>query len=129
MLQIEHHPYLSQEPLVAVARAFDIKITAYSSFGPQSFVELGMDKGVDSLLKNKTINEIAERNKKSPSLALPIRARVASHQPHLFCFQALLRSSSDGQLSARSRSSRRATTREGSPRTSTTPASICRRRT
>jgi D-xylose reductase len=39
-LQIEHHPYLVQGELVKVAQENGIAVTAYSSFGPQSFVEL-----------------------------------------------------------------------------------------
>src|SRR5690349_5368685 len=39
-LQIEHHPYLVQPDLVALAAELNITVTAYSSFGPQSFIEL-----------------------------------------------------------------------------------------
>lgn len=39
-LQIEHHPYLAQPELIKVAQENRIAVTAYSSFGPQSFVEL-----------------------------------------------------------------------------------------
>ncbi|KAL1864915.1 hypothetical protein VTK73DRAFT_5601 [Phialemonium thermophilum] len=39
-LQIEHHPYLVQPGLVAMAQEHGIAVTAYSSFGPQSFLEL-----------------------------------------------------------------------------------------
>ena len=39
-LQIEHHPYLVQPGLVELAKELKIAITAYSSFGPQSFLEL-----------------------------------------------------------------------------------------
>lgn len=39
-LQIEHHPYLVQAELVQMAQERGIAVTAYSSFGPQSFLEL-----------------------------------------------------------------------------------------
>ncbi|UKZ83259.1 hypothetical protein TrVFT333_011066 [Trichoderma virens FT-333] len=39
-LQIEHHPYLVQPDLVTMAQENGIIVTAYSSFGPQSFLEL-----------------------------------------------------------------------------------------
>ncbi|RKU42415.1 NAD(P)H-dependent D-xylose reductase (XR) [Coniochaeta pulveracea] len=39
-LQIEHHPYLVQAELLQMARENKIAVTAYSSFGPQSFLEL-----------------------------------------------------------------------------------------
>lgn len=35
VLQVELHPYLSQEPLVKLVKLLGIAITAYSSFGPQ----------------------------------------------------------------------------------------------
>lgn len=35
VLQIELHPYLTQEGIVALAKELGIAITAYSSFGPQ----------------------------------------------------------------------------------------------
>lgn len=34
VLQVEIHPYLSQEPLVKLAHLYGIAVTAYSSFGP-----------------------------------------------------------------------------------------------
>jgi D-xylose reductase len=39
-LQIEHHPYPVQLELVQMAQENGITIIAYSSFGPQSFLEL-----------------------------------------------------------------------------------------
>jgi len=35
VLQVELHPYLTQEPLVNLVKLLGIQITAYSSFGPQ----------------------------------------------------------------------------------------------
>jgi len=70
VLQIEHHPYLTQEPLVKLANAFGIAITAYSSFGPQSFVELNMDKSATMLLEHSAITSIAGEHKKTPAQVL-----------------------------------------------------------
>lgn len=39
-LQIEHHPYLVQPQLIAMAQEEGIVVTGYSTFGPQSFLEL-----------------------------------------------------------------------------------------
>ncbi|WWC61505.1 uncharacterized protein I303_104089 [Kwoniella dejecticola CBS 10117] len=38
VLQVELHPYLAQPNLVRLAQAFNIHVTAYSSFGPVSWV-------------------------------------------------------------------------------------------
>lgn len=71
VLQIEHHPYLTQEPLIKLCNDHNIKVTAYCSFGPQSWVELNMSKGATSLLTdNPTINKIVKETGKSESLFL-----------------------------------------------------------
>ncbi|MCJ1288411.1 NAD(P)H-dependent D-xylose reductase (XR) [Xylographa opegraphella] len=71
-LQIEHHPYLTQEGLVKLAQANNMAVTAYSSFGPQSFLELEMQRAKDTplLFDNKTIKGIAEKHGKSPAQVL-----------------------------------------------------------
>ena len=65
VLQIELHPYLTQQPLVDLCKILGIAVTAYSSFGPQSYVELGADKGAPSLLEHNAIADIAKAHKKS----------------------------------------------------------------
>ena len=65
VLQVELHPFLTQEGLVKYCKLLNIAVTAYSSFGPQSYVELGVDKGVGSLLEHNTISSIASKNGKS----------------------------------------------------------------
>ncbi|KAF8528304.1 NADP-dependent oxidoreductase domain-containing protein [Gautieria morchelliformis] len=68
VLQIEHHPYLTQEQLVDFAtKTHGMAITAYSSLGPQSYVELGGDQGVESLQKHPTITAIAKAHSRSPA--------------------------------------------------------------
>ncbi|ODV92423.1 hypothetical protein CANCADRAFT_86708 [Tortispora caseinolytica NRRL Y-17796] len=61
VLQIEHHPYLTQPALLKLAKQKNIAVTGYSSFGPQSFLELKSTKAenVVSLFKHPLINEIA----------------------------------------------------------------------
>lgn len=71
-LQIEHHPYLTQEGLVKLAHDEGIAVTAYSSFGPQSFLELDMQQAKDTplLFDNPTIKEIAQKHGKTPAQIL-----------------------------------------------------------
>ena len=70
VLQVELHPYLTQEPLVNLCKTFGIAITAYSSFGPQSYLELGVDKGVVGLLEHDDVIAIGKAYKKSKPPAI-----------------------------------------------------------
>jgi D-xylose reductase len=49
VLQIEHHPYLVQQPLLNLANSLEIAVTAYCSFGPASWIELGVSQNIRSL--------------------------------------------------------------------------------
>ncbi|KAJ9623851.1 hypothetical protein H2204_011037 [Knufia peltigerae] len=74
-LQIEHHPYLVQPELVELAREENIAITAYSSFGPQSFLELppafrARAKDVPLLFDVDIVREAAARVGKTPAQVL-----------------------------------------------------------
>lgn len=68
-LQIEHHPYLTQEKLLEYCKINDIQVVAYSSFGPQSFVDLGQDlaKNTPPLFDHPVIKKIAEAHHVSTS--------------------------------------------------------------
>ena len=71
-LQIEHHPYLTQQPLIDMCKEKGIHVTAYSSFGPQSFLELDMQhaKDVPLLFDNKAVKSIADKHGKTPAQVL-----------------------------------------------------------
>jgi len=71
-LQIEHHPYLVQPTLLELAKSEGIAVTAYSSFGPQSFIELEWQKAKDTpiLFDHPTIVAIADKHKKTPAQVL-----------------------------------------------------------
>jgi D-xylose reductase len=71
-LQVEHHPYLVQQNLVTLAKAEGIAVTAYSSFGPQSFIELDWQKAHDTpvLFQHDVITTIATKVGKTPSQVL-----------------------------------------------------------
>jgi len=70
VLQIEHHPYLVQQPLLNLANGLGMAITAYCSFGPASWVELDMHLHVPSLFEHNNINAIAQKHGKNASQIL-----------------------------------------------------------
>lgn len=65
VLQVEIHPYLTQDALVQYCKRIGLAITAYSSFGPQGYVEIDAHKGAGSLLEHSAITSIAEKSGKS----------------------------------------------------------------
>ncbi|KAJ5497875.1 hypothetical protein LT330_002834 [Penicillium expansum] len=71
-LQIEHHPYLTQTRLVDYAQKEGIAVTAYSSFGPLSFIELDLKHAKDTplLFEHATITAIAEKHGRTPAQVL-----------------------------------------------------------
>ncbi|KAI5958497.1 GRE3 [Candida pseudojiufengensis] len=72
VLQIEHHAYLQQPRLVEYVQSQGIAITAYSSFGPQSFLELKSKKALDTptLFDHDVIKAIAKAHNKTPAQIL-----------------------------------------------------------
>ncbi|CEG74894.1 Putative 4-dihydromethyl-trisporate dehydrogenase [Rhizopus microsporus] len=71
VLQIELHPYLPQENLCKWVKAQGIHITAYSSFGPASYVTLGEHgKQAPSLLDHDIVNSVANKHKVSAGQVL-----------------------------------------------------------
>lgn len=72
VLQIEHHPYLVQQNLLTLAKEHGIAVTAYSSFGPQSFIECDMKLAADTplLFDHPVINKAAEKHGKTPAQVL-----------------------------------------------------------
>lgn len=70
--QIEHHPYLVQPNLITMLQENNIVVTAYSSFGPQSFVELDNVRAVDAqpLFEHNAVTTIAEKHGKTPAQVL-----------------------------------------------------------
>ncbi|OKL59670.1 putative NAD(P)H-dependent D-xylose reductase xyl1 [Talaromyces atroroseus] len=71
-LQIEHHPYLQQKGLVKYVQEEGIVVTAYSSFGPLSFIELNMDSAHSTppLLEHEVIKSAAAKHGKTPAQIL-----------------------------------------------------------
>jgi D-xylose reductase len=71
-LQIEHHPFLVQPELLNLAKKEGIAVTAYSSFGPASFLEFNMQHAakLTPLIEDATIRSIAAKYNRDPSQVL-----------------------------------------------------------
>lgn len=71
-LQIEHHPYLQQKKLIKYVQNEGIVITAYSSFGPLSFIELNMDSAhnTPTLFEHNVITSAASKHGKTAAQVL-----------------------------------------------------------
>lgn len=67
MLQIESHPYLTQERLIRLAQSYDLAVTAFSPLGAGSYVELSMASDQDSVLNQPVVREIARRVQRTPA--------------------------------------------------------------
>jgi len=70
VLQVELHPYLTQEPLLRLTKTLGIAVTAYSSFGPQSYLELGFKGNVTPLFKQDTVVSVARAHERDPAQVL-----------------------------------------------------------
>ena len=67
LLQIESHPYLTQEKLIRQAKQYGLEVTAFSPLGSLSYVELEMADQNESILDQLKVKEIAERLNCSPA--------------------------------------------------------------
>lgn len=67
VLQVETHPYLTQERLVRFAAQNDIAVTAFSPLGAGSYVTLGMAQLGQSALEDPVVREIADRIGATPA--------------------------------------------------------------
>ena len=67
VLQVEMHPYLTQERLVRFATGHGIAVTAFSPLGAGSYVQLGMAQTTQSVLEHPVVGEIAERVAATPA--------------------------------------------------------------
>jgi len=65
VLQVESHPYLTQDKLLRFCREEQIACTAFSPLGALSYHELGMADREDSLLQLATIQAIAAAHDKT----------------------------------------------------------------
>jgi len=67
VLQIELHPFLTQEKLVRFARESGLAVTAFSPLGAQSYFSLGMAEPNESVLDHPTIRDLAWLHGRTPA--------------------------------------------------------------
>lgn len=67
VLQVELHPYLTQEKLLRYCRLEKIAVTAFSPLGAPSYFSLGMAKPEESALDHRTVHAIAVRLGRTPA--------------------------------------------------------------
>jgi len=66
VLQVELHPYLTQEKLLRFCQDNGVAVTGFSPLGAPSYVPLGMAKAEDSVLEQPVVKAAAKRLGKTP---------------------------------------------------------------
>ncbi|MEL6877380.1 MAG: aldo/keto reductase, partial [Pseudomonadota bacterium] len=67
MLQVEAHPFLTQEKLIRCAGGYGIPVTAFSPLGAQSYFELDMASKDESVLGSAPVMVAADAHGKTPA--------------------------------------------------------------
>ncbi len=67
MLQIESHPYLTQERLIRLAHNYELPVTAFSPLGALSYLALDMATENESVLLQEPVLKAASRHNKTPA--------------------------------------------------------------
>jgi len=70
VLQVELHPHLTQEKLLRYCQQEEIAVTAFSPFGAQSYVSIGMADANENLLEEPVVVGIGQQIQKSPAQVL-----------------------------------------------------------
>lgn len=66
-LQIESHPYLTQERLIRLAKDYGLSVTTFSPLGALSYLELQMADALESVLTQDVVVNAAQRVNKTPA--------------------------------------------------------------
>lgn len=67
MLQVELHPFLTQENLLRTAMDYGIAVTGFSPLGALSYVDLNMATGEESVLAHSAVKVVSERTGATPA--------------------------------------------------------------
>ena len=67
VLQVESHPYLTQQRLMKLARSYCIQVTAFSPLGALSYLELDMAGAKESVLEQAVVQDAAKRLNRTPA--------------------------------------------------------------
>ena len=67
MLQIESHPFLTQEKLIKTAKNYGIAVTCFSPLGALSYMELEMADQNESVLNENAVKVAAKRLNRTPA--------------------------------------------------------------
>jgi D-xylose reductase len=67
VLQVEMHPYLTQEKLVRFCQEQQINVTAFSPLGAASYHQIGMAAPDESVLHQPIVRKVAEHHSRTPA--------------------------------------------------------------
>jgi D-xylose reductase len=70
VLQVEAHPYLTQDKLLRYCQQENIAFTAFSPFGSLSYVSLGMASANESVMEEPVVMRAAQRTGRTPAQIL-----------------------------------------------------------